>query len=81
MPGPRRGRPAAPSDTPLARWLEAKSMTRRAFAARCSEKAKRPINHHVVERWARGDATPDIHSRDLIARATRGEVPASVWSG
>lgn len=79
MPTLPRGRPAAPSDTPLARWLDRKGMTRRAFAARCTTAAGRPINHRVVERWARGDAVPAAASRTVIARATRGDVPVSAW--
>jgi hypothetical protein len=79
MPRVPRGRPAAPSDTPLARWLDAKGMTRRAFAIRCTTAAGRPIDHRVVERWARGDVVPSASSRTVIARATRGDVPVSVW--
>jgi hypothetical protein len=75
----RRAKSPPPKATLLAAYLAAGDISQTAFAAECARLTGLRVNPRVVSRWARGDVTPNQHSRVLIARATAGAVPVESW--
>jgi hypothetical protein len=75
----RSPRSPPPRATLLAAYLAAGDISQTAFAAECARLTGLRVNPRVVSRWARGDVTPNQHSRVLIARATAGAVPVESW--
>lgn len=66
--------------TPLGRYLDEHKITTVEFAARCSEIAGWRIKQNQVSMWATGTRIPRRFNRQIIAQASRGEVPVDAWA-
>lgn len=64
---------------PLAAYLERTGTTQAAFAERLTRLGREKIWQQQVSAWA-AVRVPSRGTRRLIARATRGEVPADSWT-
>jgi hypothetical protein len=74
------GRKPLAADTPLQHYLNRRKLTRAAFAERCSEVLGQVVRPNMVHKWASGHQRPGRLWRDLLAKATAGEIPvAAPW--
>jgi hypothetical protein len=71
------GRKPLAADTPLQHYLNRRKLTRAAFAERCSEVLGQVVRPNMVHKWASGHQRPGRLWRDLLAKATAGEIPVA----